>query len=438
MKATVTRESIEDSKIPPVGVGHSPWRWVPSLYFTQGIPYGAVMFVAVVLYKNMGLSNAEVAFYTSWLYLPWVIKPIWAPIVDLLKSKKWWTVTMEFFVGVMLAGIAFSLPFSFWVQSSLAFFWLAAFSSATHDIAADGFYLLGLRSHQQAYFVGIRSLAYRLSMLFTQGAVVWLGGYFEQKLGIVSLAWMYVLYALAALMIVAAIYHYFAMPAIEQEQERKGAEKIVREFGYTFKAFFKKEQVVWGLAFLLLYRLGEAQLVKMASPFLLDAPEAGGLGLSTQEVGIAYGTVGAIGLIIGGILGGMLISQKGLKYWLWYMGAALNLPTITYVLMAYFRPESLWVISSSIFVETLGYGFGFTAYMVYMMYLSDGQYKTAHYALCTGFMALGMMLPGFASGWLQEVMGYYPFFIWVLLSGIPGLLMISKLKIDPDFGRKTS
>jgi PAT family beta-lactamase induction signal transducer AmpG len=432
MNTVAVEKEIPEQEKP---VKNKPWSWVPSLYFIQGIPYGVVMFVAVVMYKNMGLGNAEVAFYTSWLYLPWVIKPLWAPIVDLLKSKKWWTVGMEFIVGVTLAGIAFTLPFSFWVQGSLALFWLLAFSSATHDIAADGFYMLGLRDDQQAFFVGIRSLAYRISMLFTQGAVVWLGGYFEQSLGVVSTAWSYILYGLAALMAVLALYHYFILPKVEEDRAFKGYGAIIREFGVTIKTFFQKDQAGIAIAFILLYRLGEAQLVKMTAPFFLDEAAAGGLGLTTQQVGIAYGTVGPVGLILGGILGGIAISRKGLKYWMWYMAAALNLPQIAYVLLAYFQISDLWLVSTAVFIETFGYGFGFTAFMVFMMYFSEGNYKTAHYALCSGFMALGMMLPGLFSGLVQEAVGYELFFIWVLISGIPGFYIISRLRINPEYGR---
>lgn len=413
----------------------SPWKWVPSLYFIEGIPYGVTMFVTVVMYKNLGLSNSEIAFYTSWLYLPWVIKPIWSPFIDILKTKKWWTVVMQFTVGVAFAGIAFTLPFAFWIQSTLALFWLAAFSSATHDIAADGFYLLGLNKSKQAFFVGIRSLSYRLSMLFTQGVVVWIGGYLEEKTGAVSTAWMYVLCGLAILMVISGLYHALAMPAIEQEKEKETIPQIIKEFGYTFKTFIQKDQIGVAVAFILIYRLGEAQLVKMGAPFLLDEPAAGGLGLSTQQVGIVYGTVGPIGLIIGGILGGVVISRKGLKHWIWYMLIAINLPQIVYVVLAYTLTNNMVFIGSSIFIETFGYGFGFTAYMVYMMYFADGKYKTAHYALCTGLMALGMMIPGLFSGWLQEQLGYQNFFIWVFLSGIPGFFIVYYLKINPSHGK---
>jgi PAT family beta-lactamase induction signal transducer AmpG len=394
------------------------------------------MYVAVVMYKKLGLNNTDIAFYTSWLYLPWVIKPLWAPLVELFKSNKWWTVTLQSLIGISFAGIAFSLPTPFWLQTSMAFLWLTAFSSATHDIAADGFYLAALRSQEQAFFVGIRSLAYRASMLFTQGAVVWTGGWLELKTGSIATAWLYVLCMLSLMMFTASCYHFWKMPAIESNVSKRTLSEIGLDFFRTFYSFFHKKNVWIAVGFLLLYRLGEAQLVKMGAPFLLDSAEEGGLGLSTRQVGIVYGTTGPIGLILGGVLGGIVISRKGLRFWLWTMAAAINLPQLVYIFMAWLQITNLPLISSAIFLETFGYGFGFTAYMVFMMYLADGPFKTAHYALCTGFMALGMMIPGLFSGWLQAHMGYTVFFIWVLLSGIPGVLLIPWLNIPETFGRK--
>lgn len=421
---------------PAIKKPFSPWTWVPALYFIQGLPYGIVMYVATVMYKNMGMGNEELAYYTSWLYLPWVIKPFWAPIVEVLGTKRNWILLMQFVVGACLAGVAFTLPTPFWVQGTLACFWLLAFSSATHDIAADGFYMIGLRSDQQAFFVGIRSLAFRLSMLFTQGAVVWMGGYLEQTTGNISAAWAYVMGASGAVMFLMALYHLLVLPRAERERSAQTVNQVVSEFGATFLSFFRKPGVWMAIGFLLCYRLGEALLVKMAQPFLLDKLEVGGLGLSTQEVGIAYGTAGPAGLILGGILGGIAISRKGLRYWLWPMLAAINLPHLTYIFLAYVLPSNLYLISGAVAVETFGYGFGFAAYMVYMMYFADGPYKTAHYALCSGFMALSMMLPGMVSGWLQEQLGYQHYFLFILACALPSILIVARLKVDAAYGRK--
>ncbi|PWJ44395.1 MFS transporter [Sediminitomix flava] len=416
---TLEREQIKQK---------SPWTWIPSLYFMEGLPYGLVMYVTTILYKNMGLSNTELAFYTSWLYLPWVIKPIWSPFIDILKTKRWWILIMQFVIGVALAGIAFTLNTEFWFQASLAFFWLIAFSSATHDIAADGFYMIGASKDDQAYFIGIRSLFYRISMVFTQGGVVVLGGYLEKEFNSVPMAWSVTLGVMAILMAVSWLYHSVFIPKVETtSEEEKSAGNIINEFFATFKTFFEKEGVWLSIAFLLLYRFGEAQLVKMAQPFLLDTAEVGGLGLSTTEVGTVYGTVGPIGLILGGILGGMAVSKYGLKKMIWIMLVAINLPHMTYIYLSWVLPENLYLIGGSIIFETFGYGFGFTAYMMYMIHMSEGKYKTAHFAIATAFMALSMMIPGLFSGKLQEVLGYDNFFVWVLLSGIPSIWIVKKI-----------
>jgi len=575
------------------------WSWVPSLYFAEGIPYVLVMTLSVVFYKRMGISNAEIALYTSWLYLPWVIKPLWGPVVDILKTKRFWILVMQLFIGAGLAGVAFTIPMDRFFQLSLAFFWLLAFSSATHDIAADGFYMLGLSKGDQAFFVGIRSTFYRLAMLTGQGLLVILAGHFEARTGLspvevqvisvegatsaeftpeeisvfplsaeaeaffyteaeleigtekisetqasallsevdlwnsshgfypaqekealpegngltgnlgytwfrlskkpeegenivmnfsfekgdksISLARSYrfefnednwdepafavfqldsklekpssasfsglsgnirfawsMVFAIVALMFAGFhIYHRFALPRPPEDRPQQTGEKgFLSEFLETFGSFFKKKRMGVILLFLLVYRLGESQLVKLASPFLLDSREANGLGLTTGDLGLIYGTVGIVALSLGGIIGGIAASRKGLKYWLWWMVAAMNLPNLVYVFLSYSMPSSLWIVGASVAVEQFGYGFGFTAYMLYMIYISDGKYKTAHFALTTGFMALGMMIPGMISGWLQELIGYQYFFIWVMLCTIPGFLVIPFLKIDPEFGKK--
>lgn len=413
-----------------------PWGWVPTLYFTQGLPYVIVMTVSVIMYKRLGISNTDIALYTSWLYLPWVIKPLWSPVVDLLKKKRWWIIVMQLLVGAGLAGVAFTVPVPGFFQFTLAFFWLLAFSSATHDIAADGFYMIALNEREQAYFVGIRSTFYRIAMLAGQGLLVILAGFFEVRTGNIPLAWSITFGILAALFLVFFIYHRFLLPRPSNDlgtlQTKNG--NIPEEFFNTFITFFKKKNIGPALAFILLFRFGEAQLVKLASPFMLDPREAGGLGLSTGDVGFIYGTVGIVALTLGGILGGLLASRKGLKFWLWPMALAMNIPNLVFVWLSYVAPENMWLISASVALEQFGYGFGFTAYMLFMIYYSDGNHKTAHYSICTGLMALGMMLPGMISGWIQELVGYQHFFIWVVLCTIPGFVLLNFLKIDPEFG----
>lgn len=410
----------------------NPWSWIPTLYFAEGLPYVLVMTVSVIMYKNLGISNAEIAFYTSWLYLPWVIKPFWSPFVDLLKTKRWWITSMQLLIGAGLAGIAFFLPTTFFFQATLAVFWLMAFSSATHDIAADGFYMLALNESEQSLFVGIRNIFYRIATITGQGLLIVLAGMLEKWTGNIPYAWSLVFFVCAGLFIAIGLYHSYQLPKPTTD---KGAS--LGSLGNLFKTFFQKKGIVLSLAFILLYRLGEAQLAKLASPFLLDKPEMGGLNLSTEQVGIIYGTIGVIALLLGGIVGGIVASKHGLKKWLWYMVAAMNLPNLVYVYLAFVQPENFWVISSCVAIEQLGYGFGFTAFMLYLIYVAQGPYQTAHYAICTGFMALGMMLPGMIAGWLQEIMGYDWFFIWVCLCTIPGIILASFLPIPEDFGKKS-
>ena len=408
-----------------------PWSWIPSLYFAEGLPYVVVMTLSVIMYKRMEVSNAEIALYTSWLYFPWVIKPVWSPFVDLVKTKRWWVVTMQLLIGAGMAGVAFTLPGDFFLRFTLAFFWLMAFSSATHDIAADGFYMLGLSEDQQAFFIGIRNTFYRIAMLTGQGLLVMLAGYLEESTGRIPFAWRLVFFVLAGLFIGLALWHRYAMPSPASDQQRKNVSPaaVLRGFGDTFVSFFRKPGIGIAILFMLTYRLGESQLVKLASPFLLDSRDAGGLALSTGQVGFAYGTVGVVALLLGGILGGMAISRHGLKKWLWPMAFAISLPNLVYLYMAYAMPESVFLVNACVAIEQFGYGFGFTAYTMYLILFSEGEYKTSHYAICTGFMALGMMVPGMISGWIQEMIGYQHFFIWVMICCVPLFLVLPFIKV---------
>ena len=416
----------------------SPWAWVPTLYFAEGVPYVAVMTISLILYKRLGMSNTDITLYTSWLYLPWVIKPLWSPFVDMLRSKRWWIVTMQLLIGAALGGVAFTIPASWWLQGSLCFFWLMAFSSATHDIAADGFYMMGLDEHEQAYFVGIRSTFYRIATIFSSGLLVGLAGALQVMTRSIRYSWSLVFYLMAGLFIAFWLYHNWILPRPSEDGEKhtKTASDIWREFCQTLVTFFQKPQVWAGICFMLFYRMPEGLLAKVSALFLVDAPHNGGLGLSDGEYGLVQGTVGVIGLTVGGILGGICASRDGLKRWLWPMVMAITLPDIVYVLLAYLLPTSLVTISACVFVEQFGYGFGFSAYMLYLIYYSQGAHKTSHYALCTAFMALSMMIPGLFAGALQEAVGYQWFFIIVMLACSMTYIVTSCLKIDPEFGKK--
>ena len=609
----------------------SPWFWVPTLYYAEGIPYIVAMTVSVIMYKRLGISNTDIALYTSWLYLPWVIKPLWSPVVDILRTKRFWIVTMQLIIGAGLGGVALTIPLPDFFKYTLAFFWLLAFSSATHDIAADGFYMLGLSQHDQAWFVGVRSTFYRFAMITGQGLLIILAGFIESNSGLpnlditvnaqpdyeqttlihpdsinqvldenelrietypeisiistenqpksqidslilfaknwniqngfvqseetksnnlndnekswwqttvseplgnfikntfgeeilqsksdktgnlsfiyfyltqqppadepvvinfgrssgdksisliagdritlnsknwdkpaiaiiqldhklktssaalftaqsgnIPLAWMVTFFFMAALFILFFIYHKFMLPYPDSDKSALGdnSKNFVNEFIQTFVLFFKREKIGLILGFLLLYRLAESQIVKLASPFLLDTQEMGGLALTTGEVGFVYGTVGLLFLTFGGLLGGFLAAKHGLKYWLLPMAIAINLPDAVYIYLSYALPDNFFIINVCVAVEQFGYGFGFTAYMLYMIYVSEGEHKTAHFAITTAFMALGMMIPGMLSGWLQELIGYPHFFIWVLIATIPGFIILFFIPLDPEFGKK--
>ena len=614
----------------------NPWAWIPTLYFAQGLPYVAVMTISVIMYKRLGISNTDIALYTGWLYLPWVIKPFWSPFIDLLKTKRWWTITMQFIIAFALAGIAFSIPTPIFFQLTLAVFWIVGFTSATHDIAADGFYMLALTEHEQSFYVGIRSTFYRIATVAGQVLLVIIAGLIETGTGLepatleinvsptysntitlptfedvsenrdadahfiyttplinagmfidavdtkeareriaeieqqikasniangfvadesivsakkgvntekgegafttwvrntfgekreiaddivdnavvvgvrlsrqpaedetkifnltfkdgdpsirleqnklsprfefttenwdkpaymlfridhkiksdtsatfegasgnIPFAWMIVFIVLSVFFFAVSVYHNWILPRPTTDHATKDitASNIVKEFFETFKSFFTKKQALVAILFMLLYRFPEAQLVKLINPFLLDPIDKGGLGLTTGQVGFVYGTIGIIGLTLGGIIGGFVAAKGGLKKWLWPMAWSMSLTCLAFVYLSYAQDHSLLTINICIFIEQFGYGFGFTAYMLFLIYFSEGEHKTAHYAICTGFMALGMMLPGMAAGWLQETIGYRHFFVWTIICCITTIAVCAFIKIDPNFGKKQS
>jgi len=419
----------------------TPWLWVPSLYVAEGLPNVIVMTVAVVMYLQMGLTDSEIALYTGWLALPWVIKPLWSPFVDLFRTKRWWVLAMQILLGSSLGGVAFTLNTSFWFQGTMFFFFLMAFASATHDIAADGYYMLELDEHKQTLFVGIRNTFYRLAVIFGNGVLVPVAGILQVAFrNRVAFTWSLIFFFLAALFIGLWLYHRFIMPRPEADVRHVASGREVwRGMGPMFKSFFNKlppRQIFFTILFLLLYRLPEAMLSKMSATFLMRPNSEGGLGLSPQEFGLANGTVGLLGLLGGGVLGGVLASMHGLKRWLWPMVCAITLPDIVYVIMSYTMPSDLILISSLIFIEQFGYGLGFTALTLYMLYFSMGEYKTSHYAICTGLTFLGIMLPGMASGFLKDAVGYRSFFLIVMGLCIVTFAVTALIKVDPEFGKK--
>jgi len=414
----------------------NPWLWVPSLYFSQGIPYVIAMTMSVIMYKRLGVSNTDIALYTSWLYLPWVIKPLWSPFVDITRTKRFWIVSMQFTVSAALALVACAVPTSHFFVLTLGVFWIMAFASATHDIAADGFYMLSMSQHEQAWWVGLRSAFYRAAMIVGSGLLVVLAGVLENRFHRNHLAWAITLFTTAGLFFLFSLWHAIMLPRPANDGPVVSSGTLLSDFLTTLGSFFRKPGIGMALAFILLYRFDEAQLGKVISPFLLDAREKGGLALSTKRLGLAYGTFGIAALTCGGLLGGFLAAKYGLKKMLPFMVGAMYLPKLAFVCLSYAQPLNFLVICSAVSVEQFGYGFGFTAFMLYLLYFADGPHRTAHYALCTGFMALGMMIPGMWSGWLVDHIGYRHFFLWVICAALPGLILALRLPVDPNFGKK--
>lgn len=440
----------------------NPWAWIPTLYFAQGIPFIFINMVTMVLFTQMGMSEKDAALATGWLYTPWVIKPFWGPIVDIIRTKRWWTVTMQMCLAVGLGGIAFTLPIPNTQEIAagvpvsafsvaLCFYVISAFCSATHDISSDGFYMLALDTNQQSMFVGIRSTFYRCASIFGQGGLVIIAGCLQDNMS-VPMAWKWTVAICAVFFGVISLYHTFILPVPAADksvggEQAKGVGDIVKEFVNAFKTFFQKKHVLLAMLFMLLYRFPEAQVVKLCQPFLLAPRDMGGLGMTATEVGFAYGTLAIIGLTVGGIIGGICAAQGGLRKWIWPMALATSLNCVAYIFLSNVQPDYALIsgkiqVWCAIVLEQFAYGFGFTAFMLFMMYFAEGPYKTSHYAICTAFMALGMMLPGMAAGWIKtDIMGnsYANFFLWVLACNLATWLVTALVRkhINPAYGAKS-
>jgi MFS transporter, PAT family, beta-lactamase induction signal transducer AmpG len=420
----------------PAPASRNPWWWVPTLYFGEGLPYTVVMSVSIVMYKRLGLSNADIALATSLFGIPWAVKPLWGPVVDMVSTRRNWILWTQALFGVALLLLSGALHLPAFVALSFGLFVLLAFTSATHDIAADGFYMLGLSDHHQAGFVGVRSTFYRVAWLSGQGLFVILAGYLEMHSGGgIPLAWSQTFAVIAAVFFVLFLYHRRALPVPPSDRpsaERTTPGGMLRVFG----SFFRRKGIGKVLLFLLFYRVAESQLVKMVQPFLLDPREKGGLGLSTSDVGLVYGTIGMIAFVAGGLIGGYVVSRGGLRFWLWPMVLVIHVPDAVFVYLSHAQPDNLAVISASVAAEQFGYGFGFTAYALYMIIAAGDEHRTSYFALCTGIMALGQMLPGAVSGWIQQLLGYKHFFIWVVLWTIPGFIVAALAEIPEGYGKR--
>ena len=434
----------------------NPWLWIPTLYFVEGIPYFLVNNISVLMFARMGVPNGQMSLFTSLLYLPWTLKFLWSPFVDIIRTKRWWILTMQTVMSAAFIVLALTMPhpsaqtiasgttpmglFSF----TLLLFIFAAFASATHDIAADGFYMLAQSQSSQAAFVGVRSTFYRLANVFGNGVIVAVAGILETRTGDIPLAWQITVGGSGLLLTALTLYHTWAVPrpvsdsSDRQEESAATVGNIFRDFKNTVVTYFRKPGVWLAVVFMLCYRLPEAFLIKLCSPFLVASRDTGGLGMATAEVGLAYGTLGVIFLLLGGIIGGLMASRVGLKKSIWIMAAFMTLPCFSFVYLAVAQPESFVTICTCIAIEQFSYGFGFTAYMLYMMYFSEGEYKTSHYAFCTCFMALSMMVPGMFAGYLQEWLGYRGFFWMVIVCCLAtvAVTLAAYRKIDPEYGKK--
>jgi len=418
-----------DERISP-----SPARWVPTLYFAEGLPFVAIAMVSALIYKNMGITDAQITFWTSLVMLPWTLKPLWGPILEMFKTKKHFVLATEFLGGICFGLLALTLPLDGFFRYSLAIFAIIAFNGATHDIAADGVYINVLTPKRQAEFVGWQGAAYNIAKVFTQGALVYLAGQLETRIGIVH-AWMIVMGVFGSILVLLSIYHWRILPTGGSASQVTSLRDGFRTLWDVIVTFFKKQYIIWGILFIVLYRFAEGQAIKIVPLFFKAAREVGGLGLTTSEIGIVYGTFGAAAFVIGSLLAGYFIAGRGLRRSLFILCCFFNIPFAVYAFLSMTMPTSLVVIGTAVVFEYFGYGFGFTGLTLFMMQqIAPGKYKMAHYAFATGIMNLGMMIPSMLSGWISDWLGYRTFFLWVMVATIPSFLMtwlVPFRQIDP-------
>lgn len=406
---------------------------MPTLYLLEGLPYAIVNTVALAVFKDIGIDNGTLGPLTTLISLPWLIKPLWSPFMDIFRSKRWWILLTQTLMTITVALTAILLPFCN-LTLLMILFTIVAFASATHDISADGYYMLALDRQRQSAFVGIRNTFYRGGLVLGQGLMVMLAGWMQKRDGDIPHSWSLVLTLCAVIMAIIATYHFFFMPRPSVDMDRRDkrtSSQVFSEFGESFRTFFMKTGVWWAIAFMLLYRLPEALSLNLLYPFFKDGVEVGGLAAGTEMYGLVYGTFGVVALLLGGILGGVYASRKGLRRTIWPMAMALALPCAVYLIMSLTHPESILVIGGYIILDQLGYGFGFTAYTLFMMQFVDGPLKTSHYAICTAFMWLSMKIPALFAGYLQQAVGYVGFFTIVMVSciGTFGAVAIARTKI---------
>ncbi|MEL6133879.1 MAG: MFS transporter [Bacteroidota bacterium] len=433
------------------------WTWIPSIYVTEGLPYILINVVMVTVYQDLGVAKEVIPLYVGFFGYAWIVKPVWSPLVDLFRTKRWWILFTQAILAIGFALLGLILADEpFFTYSLLLLMWLSIVS-ATQDIAIDGHYMLALKENQQSFFVGIRSTFYRIAVLIGKGPLLIFAGSLITAGGLSPYtAWSYTFLGIGAVFGILFLYHIIVVPEPESKYQGESLEGKINAIGQmaeeesepveesekkgsladVFITFFQKPNIGIMIAFLLLYRLGESQLQSISILFIKDEVVRGGLGLTTKQFGLVYGTYGTLALVFGGILGGILISRNGLNRWLWPMVIAINVPNLVYILLAMWQPGTSILTIACVVVEQFGYGFGFTAYLMYMIYIAQGPYKTAHYAFATAFMAIGMTFPMQASGFILENLGYFNFFIWASVATVASFFVTSLIKVPDGFGKK--
>ena len=397
--------------------------WVPTLYTAEGLPFVVVNVVSVLMYKSLGLTDTEIAFFTSLVAIPWALKPIWGPLMEMFKTKKYFVLATQFAGGISFGLLALSLHLPSYFAWSIVFFGLIAINSAVHDTAADGIYISVLSDSEQSKYVGWQGAFYNVGKILSQGAFVYLAGVLETSVGVVT-AWAIVMGSFGGILLLMSLYHYFMLPTGGSAGTVKSFKEVAGTFGDVVVTFFQKKYILWAVVFLVLYRFAEGQAIKIVPLFMRAAREQGGLGLSTEEIGVLYGLFPPFAFILGSVLSGYFTARRGLRKALIVLCAFFNIPFGVYTFLAIAQPEEFLTISSLVVFEYFGYGFGFVGLTLFMMQqIAPGKYKMAHYALATSLMQLGFLLPSMISGWMSDLLGYQSFFIWVMFATIPSFLI---------------
>jgi PAT family beta-lactamase induction signal transducer AmpG len=411
----------------------NPVRWIPSTWFAMGLPFVALATASAIMYKNMGISDTQIAFWTSLIMLPWTLKPLWGPFLEMFKTKKFFVYTTQIFTGVMFGLTALTLHASHFFALSIAALAIIAISGATHDTAADGVYLNELDEKQQAKYVGWQGAFYNIAKIFSGGLLVYLAGELEKKYGVAN-AWMVILFLYGAVMIILGLYNMRALPTGGQSTKVQSVADALATLKDVIITFFQKKNIWFALAFIVFYRFAEGQAIKITPLFFKAARSEGGLGLSTSQIGVLYGVFGAIAFVLGSIAAGYFASDKGLtRRTLLILCAFFNIPFAAYAFLAITQPENVYVIGGAVMVEYFGYGFGFVGLILFIMQqIAPGKYKMAHYAFGSGLMNLGFMIPSMVSGWMSDRLGYKEFFIWVLIATIPAFIVTWLVPLQKD------